>query len=191
MKIVAILGSPRPTGNTGSLVDQALQEVAARGLEIEKIVLSQYKVNPCLGHDNCKSFSVCQQADDAPAILEKFRTADGIILGSPVYYYDMSAQLKAFIDRNYFLYKHGLNINAVCAGLIVVAAGGGIDHTVSAIRRFVKFTTNIPADRMLTVTGYAGKAGDVLNDKNLVEEAGKLGGQMADIIISARGSGAK
>ena len=85
MKILAIVGSPRPEGNTSYLVDQALQEAAARGLETEKIILTQHRVNPCQGHENCASFSACKQDDDAPWILDKFVNADGVILASPVY----------------------------------------------------------------------------------------------------------
>jgi multimeric flavodoxin WrbA len=109
MKILAIVGSPRPKGNTSYLVDCALEDAADHGIETEKIILSQYKVNPCQGHDNCSSFSSCKQDDDVPWILDKFCNADGIILGSPVYYYNMTAQMKAFIDRNYFLYRHNIS----------------------------------------------------------------------------------
>jgi len=52
MKIIAIVGSPRTTGNINYLIDQALQEIDTRGFETDKIILSQYQVNPCLGHAN-------------------------------------------------------------------------------------------------------------------------------------------
>ena len=128
MKIVAIVGSPRPGGNTSYLVDQALQEVAAQGFEIQKIILSRHRVNPCLGHEQCASFSTCRQDDDAPLILNKFSSADGVILGSPAYYNNMTAQMKAFVDRNYFLYTHRISARALCAGLIVI--GGGLVSSI-------------------------------------------------------------
>jgi len=185
MKIVAILGSPRPAGNTSFLIDQALQEAATHGIETEKIILAQYNVNPCLGHYDCSAFSMCKQEDDAPAILEKFRNADGIILGSPVYYFDMTAQMKAFIDRNYFSHKHKMPIRAVCTGLIAVGAGGGLEDTVDAMKRFIKFATRMSDNRILTVTAYAGKPGEIQGNKDSVEDAKKLGGRMAKIITSA------
>jgi multimeric flavodoxin WrbA len=182
MKIVAIVGSPRPGGNTNYLVDQALQEAAAHGVETEKIILTRYRVNPCLGHENCASFSACKQADDAPWILDKFSTADGVVLGSPVYYYNMTAQMKAFVDRNYFLYTHDISPRMSCAGLIVIGGGAGVEHAVRALRRFVKLSADIPDDRILTVTGYADKPGEVKNNPALVEEARKLGGRLAEIL---------
>ncbi|MFH1638804.1 MAG: flavodoxin family protein [Chloroflexota bacterium] len=186
MKVTAIVGSPRPAGNTSYLVDRALQEIAARGFETEKIILSQHRVNPCLGHDECVSFSRCTQKDDAPWILDKFAGSDGVILGSPVYYYDITAQMKAFVDRNYFLYTHGLPLKALCAGLIVVAADEGIEDAVSTMMRFLKSSANIPDERIMPVTGYANRIGDVKNNDVLVTEAQKLGTWMAEMLLSAQ-----
>jgi len=185
MKILAIVGSPRPKGNTSYLVDQALQEAAARGVETEKIILTEYRVNPCDGHENCASFSACKHDDDVPMILDKFINADGVILGSPVYYYNMTAQMKAFVDRNYFLYTHGIPKKMFCAGLIIIGGGAGLEHAFRALRRFVKLSADIPDDRIVTLTGYASKPGEVKSDQSLIEEARKLGGRMAEILTSA------
>ena len=84
MKILAIVGSPRPKGNTNYLVDQALEEASKHKAQVEKIDLCKYKVNPCLGHDDCSSFDSCTQKDDAKWILDKFLNADGVILATPV-----------------------------------------------------------------------------------------------------------
>jgi multimeric flavodoxin WrbA len=182
MKVMAIVGSPRPTGNTNYLVDQALEEIAGHGLETEKIILSEYKVNPCQGHQNCSSFPKCRQDDDAPWILDKFSRAEGIILGSPVYYYNMTAQMKAFVDRNYFLYRHGIALSALCAGLIVVAGGAGMDQTARALRRFVKLATNLPDEKIEILIGLASGPGDIKSNQPAVEEARKLGRRMAEIL---------
>ncbi len=184
MKILAIVGSPRPGGNTSYLVDQALQEAAARGFETEKIMLTRHRVNPCLGHEKCASFSACKQDDDTPWILDKFISADAVILGSPVYYYNMTAQMKAFVDRNYFLYTHEISPRMSCAGLIVIGGGAGIEHTVRALRRFLKLSADIPDDRIVTLTGYADKPGEVKSNPSLIEEARKLGRRLAEILAS-------
>jgi multimeric flavodoxin WrbA len=182
MKVVAIVGSPRPKGNTNYLVDQALQEISNRGIETEKIILSQYRINGCLGHENCRSFKVCQQDDDGRWIVEKFSQADGIILATPVYYYNMTAQMKTFIDRNYFLYMHGIRLNAVCAGVIVVAGGSAIDITVRALRRCFRIKGENWEERVFTLTGYASRPGEVKNQPTLIEEARNLGRRMAEIL---------
>jgi multimeric flavodoxin WrbA len=186
MKILAIVGSPRLKGNTSYLVDQALEAAALHGIETEKIILSQYKVNPCQGHDNCSSFSTCKQKDDVPWILDKFCSADGILLGSPVYYYNMTAQMKAFVDRNYFLYRHNISPRMVCAGLIVIGGSAGLEHTVRALRRFVKLSADISDDRIVILSGCASKPGEVKNNVVLTDEARKLGSRMSEI-LAARG----
>lgn len=177
MKIVAIVGSPRPAGNTNYLVDAALAEAAKLGIETEKLMLSRYQVNPCQGHDNCGSQPACLQKDDAPWILERFRQADGIILATPVYYYNMSAQMKAFVDRNYFLYTHDLGLAARTAGLIIVAGAAGIEHTERALKRFLAFYMR--SDRITTVSGLASRTGDMKRKAPAIEEARKLGRLMA------------
>jgi len=184
MKIVAIVGSPRPTGNTSLLVDQALQGAATHSCETEKIMLCQYKVNPCLGHDRCSTFPTCKQQDDIPWILEKFSNADGIILATPVYYYNMTAQMKTFIDRNYFLYTHDIPLKARTAGYIVVAGGSAIDITLRALRRCFRIQGSNPEERILTLTAYASRLGDIKNQPAVLEEARNLGKRMAEILIN-------
>lgn len=184
MKTIAIVGSPRPNGNTSYLVDRVLEEIAKVGIETEKIMLSKYRINPCLGHKDCATYSECTQKDDAPAILEKFRTADGIIVASPVYYYNMTAQMKAFVDRNFFLYTHNIPVQARCAGVVVVAGSEGLDTAVRAMQRFVKVATEVPESKIFTVSGFAEHPGDASKDAALVGEAQKLGRQIAQVLLS-------
>lgn len=178
MKILAIVGSPRLDGNTNFLVDQALDEAKKLGAETEKIVLSQHKVNPCLGHDDCPSFASCTQKDDAGWIIDKFYQADGVILGSPVYYYNVSAQMKVFIDRNFFPYNKHRWASARAMGLIVVAESEGIEDTLHTLHQFIDSVSHVDKSRRLVVSGYAGRTGDAPKNAELTEEARMLGRKM-------------
>lgn len=180
MRLLAIVGSPRLKGNTNYLVDQALEAAARLGAETEKLTLSQYNMNPCLGHQNCASFDSCLQKDDAAWILERFCRAHGVILATPVYYYTVSAQMKAFIDRNYFLYTHGRKSRARAVGLIVVAEVDGIEETLHTLRQFIGESFDVEEDRIFVACGYAGGPGEVKNNLPLVEEARKLGRQLVN-----------
>ena len=180
MKILAIVGSPRPKGNTNYLVDRALEAAAELGAQIKKIDLGKYKVNPCLGHDDCASFKSCPQEDDAIWILDEFLNADGVILATPVYWYNVSAQMKTFIDRNYFPYKHDLKYKAKAVGIIVVAEMEAIEDTVHTLNQFVDWCFNIEPDRKFIVSGYAHKVGEAKENLILVEEARQLGINMAE-----------
>ena len=181
-KIVAIVGSPRPNGNTNYLVDQALEEAAANGCEVEKLVLSEFNINPCKGHDKCSTYAKCKIEDDVPMLMEKFRAADGTIIATPVYYYNMTAQMKIFIDRNYFFYTHDIPLESKCMGLIVVAGGAGIDLTTHALKRCFRTKGATSADDWLMVTGFATSVGEAKKNHALIAEARQMGKKMAETI---------
>lgn len=180
MKILAIVGSPRPKGNTNYLVDQALEEASKLGIETEKIILSDYHVNPCLGHDNCASLDLCSQKDDTAAILDKFCQADGVILATPVYYFNVTAQMKTFIDRTYFLYEKSRKSRAETVGVVIVANSEGIEDTLHTMEQFIDETFDTVGSQRLIVTGYAGKLGDIKNNPKLIADARNLGKQMVE-----------
>jgi len=185
MKILAIVGSPRPKGNTNYLVDRALEAAAELGAQVKKIDLGKYKVNPCLGHDDCSSFESCTQKDDAIWILDEFLNADGVILATPVYWYNVSAQMKAFIDRNYFPYKHNLEYKAKAVGIIVVAEMEAIEDTLHTLNQFGDWWFDIEEDRKFVVSGYASRLGDAKKNLTLVEQAKELGVKMAESLKGA------
>jgi multimeric flavodoxin WrbA len=174
MRVIAIVGSPHAKGNTSYLADVALQELAAQGIGTEKIVLGQCVVGPCLAHDKCGTFTVCKVKDDASGIIEKFNEADGVILGSPVYFGDITAQMKAFIDRNFFTFTHGGKKKAKYAGLIAIGGGGGADETIATLKRFA----GLPEKNCFIVTGYHGQS-SARDSPELVKQARDMGKQMA------------
>ena len=174
MKVVAIVGSPHAKGNTSYLVDEALKEISSQGIETEKIVLGECVVNPCLGHNECGTYEVCKIKDDAPAIIKKYNEADGVILASPVYFYDVSAQMKAFIDRNFFTFTHGGSKKAKYAGLIAIGGGGGADETIATLKRFA----GLPDENCFVVAGYTGQDA-AKNKPDLVKKAKEMGKKLA------------
>jgi multimeric flavodoxin WrbA len=180
MKVVSIGGSPRLEGNTNYLMDQLLEELLSQGIEGEKIVLSQHKVNPCQGHDDCSAFSECPQKDDAAWILDKFRGAEGIVLASPVYFMSLSAQMKAFVDRNNFLYKHNQKIQARCAALISVSAWDGTDEVIGTLTQFIKFSNQ--STRIFSTTGHADEIGAIKYQSETIRKTREMGKQLAEVL---------
>ena len=183
MKIVAIVGSPRQKGNTSYLVDRALEEAEKMGIETRKIELGRYDIRPCLGHDDCSLFGSCTQKDDMGWILEEFLNADGVILATPVYWYNVTAQMKTFIDRNYFAYRHDWKYRAGVAGLIVVAEMEAIENTVHTLEQFVDWCFDIKEGGKYIAAGYAHKIGDVQANAELINEAAELGRKMAASLL--------
>ena len=100
MNILIFSGSPRKGGNTDLLVE-AFAKGASQKHHVEVVSVHDYKVNPCMGCNACfkNKANVCVQNDDMSLIYEKMSRADMLVIASPVYFYGLSAQLKAVIDR--------------------------------------------------------------------------------------------
>ena len=100
MNILILSGSPRKGGNTDLLVE-AFVKGASQKHHVEVVSVRNYKVNPCMGCNVCfmSKDNTCVQKDDIAIIYEKMAHADMLVIASPVYFYGLSAQLKAVIDR--------------------------------------------------------------------------------------------
>jgi multimeric flavodoxin WrbA len=106
MKIVAVLGSPRPKGNSALMAEAFLQTARERGADTEVYLLNQMNTKGCQGCGKCKTESqTCVVDDDLKPVYESLRGADLLVLASPVYFGDLSAQLKCFWDRTYALFN--------------------------------------------------------------------------------------
>ena len=99
MKVLAIMVSPRLKGNTDLLLEEALKGAKSQQAEIEKIVVDKLKITPCREYYGCLKDGNCVIRDDMDDIYPKLLEADGIIVASPMFFYGLSAQLKALIDR--------------------------------------------------------------------------------------------
>ncbi len=102
MNIVAVLGSPRPQGNSAGLARRFLAAAREQGATVQEFSLNQLAFRGCQGCRTCKSKSeACILEDDLAAVLAAVKDADILVLASPVYFGDISGQLKCFIDRTY------------------------------------------------------------------------------------------
>jgi multimeric flavodoxin WrbA len=93
------MGSPRIKGNTDLLLDEALKGARSQGAEIEKIIVDRLKISPCKEYLGCFRDGNCVIRDDMDAIYPKLLGVDVVILASPMFFYGISSQAKALIDR--------------------------------------------------------------------------------------------
>jgi multimeric flavodoxin WrbA len=185
--VVALVGSPRRRGNSSLLVDAAQRELEVRGCRVEKVMLAQLDIAPCLGHDDCAEHSSCPRNDDAAALLDRVYSADGLILATPVYYENVSAQLKTFIDRNVFMYSKEQWLQARAVGLIAVTAETGLEETLGALRRYVALSTQAEPP-LYTLGGYADTLGAVVDLPELLAAARRLGAEIAGALLAEDGA---
>jgi multimeric flavodoxin WrbA len=141
MKIVTILGSPRKRGNTAAVL-RTFEELIAPEHEVERINITDYRVEGCRGCDVCQDSACqgrldepgCPQKDDAVRLLERILAADAVVYACPVYCWSFPAQLKALMDRHYCLVKWqaGEVAAALMAGkrtaLLVTCGGDAADN---------------------------------------------------------------
>lgn len=105
-KVLILEGSPRLKGNSSILSDEFARGAEEAGYCVEKIHVAWKKVAGCLGCNACyRSGGVCVQKDDMEEIREKMLASDVIVLASPIYFYSMTAQLKAVLDRAYAFFS--------------------------------------------------------------------------------------
>lgn len=99
MKVLGIMGSPRRQSNTEILLDTALAGAKKMGAEVEKVAVSGLKIQPCLEIYACRKDGKCAIKDDMQQLYEKLLEADHIVFASPIFFYGLTSQAKAIVDR--------------------------------------------------------------------------------------------
>lgn len=180
MKVLAFNGSPRKGGNTEILINHVFSELEKEGVKTESVQLSRKNIHGCIACYKCfeNRDGRCSVKDDsANDYIEKMAGANGIILASPVYFADMTAEMKALIDRAGFvsMANGGLYKNKIGASVAVLRRTGGI-HTIDSLNHFFLAGQMIIAGRAI---GIGRNVGDVQNDEEGVQLAKTLGQRMA------------
>lgn len=102
MNVIGINASPRKKANTQTLVAAVLDGVAEKGAETRLVHLRELQINGCLGCEGCKKhLGKCVQKDDLTPLLQDLTRYDAIVMGTPVYWYHVTAQMKILVDRLY------------------------------------------------------------------------------------------
>jgi multimeric flavodoxin WrbA len=112
MKVLGIMGSPRRQSNTEILLDRALEGAREAGAEVEKVLISKLRISPCLEIYACRKDGNCAIKDDMQSLYKKLLEADHVIFASPMFFYSVTSQSKAVIDRCQALWvrKHVLGM---------------------------------------------------------------------------------
>ncbi|MCU0600474.1 MAG: flavodoxin family protein [Desulfobacterales bacterium] len=108
MKVIGINASPRKNANTQTLVESVLNGAAQNGARTRLVNLRDLNINGCLGCEGCKKhIGKCVQKDDLTPLLQELKDYDAIVLGTPVYWFHVSAQFKMLVDRLYSFLEYG------------------------------------------------------------------------------------
>jgi multimeric flavodoxin WrbA len=99
MRVLGIMGSPRRESNTEILLDKVLEGAKEAGAEVEKVLISKLRISPCLEIYACFKDGNCSIKDDMQTLYDKLLEADHIVFASPIFFYGITSQAKAVIDR--------------------------------------------------------------------------------------------
>jgi len=185
MKILGIVCSPRKRGNTEILVQESLSKAREEGAEIELVTLAGKTISPCDACCTCDKTGECHIKDDMQDIYAKLLEADGIIFGTPVYFWGVSAQAKALIDRTFAFHIERRLRNKVAGVVVTLQSSGG----TSAIAEFNSFFTIQKMIMVGRAQGLSGKEGysdkeAIKKDKEGMTQAATLGKTVAKYIQS-------
>ncbi len=175
MKILGISGSPRKGGNTSFLVGEALNAARDNGMDTRLIHLCDYNISDCIGCEGCKETFSCVIKDDMQKIYPLLAEADAIVLGSPTYFYDVTAITKAFLDRCYCWEVFDPDDRAVWMS-VNEALGGKLAVVISVCEQQNPNETGFAAKTMhLTLASLGYRVTDCVSITNLYQknEAGQ------------------
>jgi len=130
MKVLALNGSSRKNGNTEILLKQALMGAESEGAKVEILRLTDYRIGPCRGCGLCLfRDNVCQvKDDDVSLIFSKVDECDGVILGSPCYFLELTAVVKQLIDRCWILGHRVVKVRKPASVIVPYATRGWIPY---------------------------------------------------------------
>ena len=182
MKVVAFNGSPRADGNTSMLIRRVFEALESEGIETELCQLGGRKIRGCAACYACFSNKDghCAVNDDANECIDKMATADGIIIATPTYFADVSAEVKALIDRAGLVsMANGRMLKRKVGAAVVAVRRAGSVHAFDSINHFFLINQMIVPGSIYWNMGIGRERGEVVNDEEGMETMKVLGENMA------------
>ena len=188
MKVVGFNGSPRKDGNTSILIQRVFTELENQGIATELVQLSEKEIRGCIACSQCiknKDRRCAVKKDAANEYIEKMLEADAILLGSPVYFNDVTPEMKALIDRTGYVARANGRMfkNKVGAAVAAVRRSGAV-HTLDTINHFFLSMEMFIVGRVI---GVGREKGEVEKDEEGVQLAKTLGQRMAWLLKKING----
>ncbi|MCE5229819.1 flavodoxin family protein [bacterium] len=186
MKVVAINGSPRKGGNTEIMLRKVLEPIGQAAIETELIQIGGENIHGCRACLQCRKNQNrrCAYDDDIlNGLLERLFEADGIVLGSPTYYADMTPEMKAFIDRvGYVAGANGRLLKRKVGAAVTVSRRGGATHAFDSMNHLFQISGMIMPGSTYWNFGLAKEKGEVLKDEEAMANMQDLGETIAWLI---------
>jgi multimeric flavodoxin WrbA len=183
--ILAISATPRANGNSEILLDSMIAGCQAAGATVEKVRLRELDLHPCTGCDGCQRRveDPCVIHDDVPALLACLRTADGILIASPIYFAAVNAQLKMVLDRLYSLFGAGDFSTLKGKRLALAFSYGDTDPLASGVMNALRMFQDCCRPLGIELVGWVHtdclRPGEVVHKAEILDQAKALGQRLA------------
>lgn len=189
MKAVFVNGSPRKNGNTFFMLSVVKKELEARGIKTELIQAGSRDIHGCTACDVCRKSKTARCAFDDDIVnkaIEIIKDADALILGSPVYFGGLTAQMKAFIDRvGYAGRPHKLLKGKVCASIAVARRNGALE-AFNSMNNLFTISEGIIVGSSYWNQGVGREPGDAANDEEGIKTMMTLAYNIADVLFALK-----
>lgn len=187
MLVVGVAGSPKNGGNTETAVREALNVCETEGLETEFVHLADLQIHPCNECMVCKKVQVCPIDDDFPPLYDRVLQADGIILGSPVFFSSTTPEIKALMDRaGYLGIAQERPFERKVGGALVVGRRAGHNFVFAELFFFLLYHGTVVPRSIYWNVGFGKEAGEESKDEGGVNTIRHFAKNMSWLIKKIR-----
>ena len=177
MKVLLLNGSPKAKGNTALALNEMAAVFAREGIEAEIIQVGHQAVRGCIACGSCGKNGKCVFDDAVNEVATKFEAADGIVIGSPVYYAGANATLMAFLQRLFYSTRFDKTMKVGAS--VVIARRGGCSATYDEMNKFFGISGMPIASSQYWNSVHGGAPGQVLEDAEGMQTMRTLARNMA------------
>ena len=182
MKVLLINGSPKREGNTFIALREVQQMLEAEGIETELIHVGHKPIHGCIACNRCAETGKCAFDDIVNEVAAKFEQADGIVLGSPVYYASPAGTMVAFLDR--LFYSSPFDKSMKVGAAVAVARRGGTTATFDVLNKYFTISNMPIAPSQYWNNVHGRTPGEALQDGEGLQTMRQLARNMAFLIKS-------
>ena len=182
MKVLVLNGSPHTRGCTARALDEVIKTLNAEGIETELIQVGSQKISGCLGCGYCRKNGKCVQQDAVNEVSEKLRGADGLLVGSPVYYASPNGTLISFLDRLFYSADYPLHMKVGAA--VVSCRRGGASSAFDVLNKYFTISGMPVASSTYWNSVHGFSAADVEKDLEGLQTMRNIAHNMAFMLRS-------
>ncbi len=185
MKVIILNGSPKARGNTATALHEVEQTLQQQGIETEWIHVGHLNIHGCIACNKCWNTGICAFDDIVNNLSEKMRHADGLLIGSPVYFASANGTLLSLLDRLFYSNLHE-DWTMKVGATVSIARRGGATATMDVLNKYF-LKTNMPVvPSQYWSIAHGTSPGEVVQDEEGMQTMRQLGLNMAFLIKAIR-----